>query len=51
MSSHHGVPLRLSGTLDGAMVWDVLKPTTAKNSEREAKVRMMLDVILRQPWL
>jgi hypothetical protein len=41
------------------MVWDVPKPTTARNSETEAKVRMMvygsgmnlLDEMLGQPWV
>ena len=40
--SHHRVPLVLSGTLDGAMVWELPKPTTARSSAREAKVGMML---------
>ena len=33
----------LNGTLDGTMVWELLKPTTARNSETEAKVRMMVN--------
>ena len=42
ISTYRGVPLVLNGTLDGTMVWELLKPTTARNSEMETKVRMML---------
>jgi len=41
----------LSGTLDGAMFWELLKPTTAKTSETEAKVRMMNEYAGRDAWL
>lgn len=34
----------LFGTLVGWMVWDVEKPTTARKSEMEAKVRILADV-------